>query len=65
MSDRERIFQELNQIHRVVDRLECILNSLEEKTNMAMKIFKMVQELDLLPGFNVNIPKGFRKKANK
>ena len=64
MSDRERIFQELKHILSVVDRLEGILNSLDEKTKMAMKIFKMVQELDLLPEFNV-LPKGFRKKANK
>ena len=63
MSDRERIFQELKHILRVVDRLECILNSLEEKTKTAMKVFKMVQELDLLPEFNM--PKGFRTKANK
>ena len=62
MSD-ERIYEELKQILRGVDRLERILNSLEEKTKTAMKVFKMVQELDLLPEFNV--AKGFPTKRNK
>ena len=48
--DEDRILEELQHILRVVDRLESIVNILEEMTKMALKIFKMVQDLDLLPG---------------
>ena len=50
--DEERIFEELQHILRVVDRMETILKDLEERAKMAMQIFKMVQDLDLLPENN-------------
>ena len=59
----QQILEELEHILRVVDRMECTLNSLQEKAKVAMRIFKMVQKLDLLPEFDIQ--KGFRKEPNK
>ena len=57
----ERIYQELDTIAATVERLEVMVQALDEKAKMAMGIFKIIQQLELLPLPEIDLAKVFRK----
>ena len=56
----ERIYQELDTIAATVERLEVMVQALDEKAKMAMGIFKIIQQLELLPLPEIDLAKVFR-----
>ena len=56
----ERIYQELDTIAATVERLEVIVRALDEKAKMAIGIFKIIQQLELLPLPEIDLAKVFR-----